>query len=74
MNSFRGTFLAVLVMTIPSKIAWPSEEELPSLEMLEFLAEWETDDGEWIDPIALYTEPDNATSDSQYKGNETKRP
>lgn len=29
------------------------EEELPSMELLEFLGEWETEDGEWIDPEEL---------------------
>ena len=26
---------------------------MPSLELLEFLGDWETDDGEWIDPEEL---------------------
>ncbi len=29
----------------------------PSLELLEFLGSWETDDGEWIDPSELEDEP-----------------
>ena len=29
------------------------DAEMPSLELLEFLGDWETDDGEWIDPGAL---------------------
>lgn len=29
------------------------ESETPSLEFLEFLGDWETDDGEWIDPEEL---------------------
>ncbi len=28
-------------------------DEPPSLELLEFLADWETDDGQWIDPRHL---------------------
>jgi len=31
----------------------PEEAERPSLELLEFLGDWETDDGEWIDPEEL---------------------
>jgi len=27
--------------------------EAPALELLEFLGEWETDEGEWIDPAEL---------------------
>ena len=30
-----------------------SEETKPSIEFLEFLGEWETNEGEWIDPIEL---------------------
>jgi hypothetical protein len=29
------------------------ETETPSLELLEFLGDWEMDDGEWIDPEEL---------------------
>ena len=29
----------------------------PSLELLEFLGSWETDDGEWIDPSELDDQP-----------------
>ena len=33
--------------------ATSEESEAPSLEFLEFLGDWETDDGEWIDPEEL---------------------
>jgi len=29
------------------------DTSLPALEMLEFLADWETEDGQWIDPVEL---------------------
>jgi len=31
----------------------PGDEELPDAELLEFIAEFEPLDGEWIDPIQL---------------------
>ncbi len=31
----------------------PEEAEMPSLELLEFLGDWEMEDGEWIDPEEL---------------------
>jgi len=38
----------------PGPVGLPPEEtEMPSLELLEFLGDWETDDGEWIDPEEL---------------------
>jgi len=30
-----------------------TDTEIPSLEFLEFLGEWETEDGQWIDPEEL---------------------
>jgi hypothetical protein len=27
--------------------------EPPSMELLDFLVEWETDDGQWVDPAEL---------------------
>ena len=55
----------VLLLGLSSSPAWtqetgqvrqalpPEEAERPSLELLEFLGDWETDDGEWIDPEEL---------------------
>ena len=48
------------------------ESETPSLEFLEFLGDWETDDGEWIDPeeldqIALTDQDQEANEDEQQK-------
>ena len=33
-----------------------STTESPSIDFLEFLGEWETEDGEWIDPVELENE------------------
>jgi hypothetical protein len=30
------------------------EPETPSLEMLEYLGEWEQENQQWIDPLSLY--------------------
>jgi hypothetical protein len=48
------------------------EAETPSLELLEFLGDWETDDGEWIDPeeleqIALTEQEQKEYEDEQHK-------
>ena len=38
----------------PDQVGLPLEDaEMPSLELLEFLGDWETDDGEWINPGEL---------------------
>lgn len=31
-------------------------EAMPSIEFLEFLGEWETEEGDWIDPVELEDE------------------
>ncbi len=33
-----------------------AEEDIQTMEFLEFLGEWETEEGEWIDPIELENE------------------
>jgi len=33
-----------------------TNEALPSMAILEFLGEWETEEGEWIDPFYLEDE------------------
>jgi hypothetical protein len=33
--------------------AFADSEETPSMEFLEFLGEFQTEDGEWIDPLNL---------------------
>lgn len=39
--------------------------ETPSLELLQFLGEWETSDGEWLDPIELLEEIEAEQSTAQ---------
>lgn len=39
-----------------SGYAEPVNGDMPDLEMLEFLADWETDNGQWIDPAILLQE------------------
>jgi len=45
------------------------EEDPPSLELLEFLADWETSQGSWIDP----TELDQWTVPEKEKKNENDK-
>ena len=54
---------AILLLGLLNSPAWALEPgqidasqeniETPSLEFLEFLGDWATDDGEWIDPEEL---------------------
>ena len=73
----------VLLLGLSSSPAWtqetgqvrqalpPEEAERPSLEFLEFLGDWETDDGEWIDPEELeqiaITDQEQGYEDEQQK-------
>ena len=57
----------------PGQAREKSEDtEMPSLEFLEFLGDWETEDGEWIDPeeleqIALTDQEQEEYEDEQQK-------
>lgn len=46
-----------LMMTLAILIAVPGQaEETPDIEMLEYLGNWETANGEYIDPMELKAE------------------
>ncbi len=44
--------LWALVLSLTLLPAWAVSDE-PTLELLEFLAEWRDEEGEWVDPVAL---------------------
>ncbi len=48
----QGGALATPAPTLESQAA-NVQEEAPSIEFLEFLGQWETDEGEWIAPEEL---------------------
>ena len=61
---FMGTVFMLTILSTPalaqqaesaqtSKRQQETGPENPSLEFLEFLGEWETEDGRWIDPEEL---------------------
>ena len=50
----RHLLLAIMFMLDTSAIASePTAQDPPSIELLEFLGDWETANGEWIDPGEL---------------------
>ncbi len=53
--NYRHSLVFLLIgMSTSGIFAEEQEEEVElSIELLEFLGEWETDEGEWIDPIEL---------------------
>jgi hypothetical protein len=54
MNCRHSLLLLSMILFSPLLQAETQEDdEAPSLELLEFLGEWETSDGEWIDPEEL---------------------
>jgi len=71
------SLIMVLIVIFPAAPAWcngidPTNSEdiendtsMPSMELLEFLGGWETDDGEWVDPALLNDTalPDQESSD-----------
>jgi len=49
-------YLSLILVSVTGArpgFAEPASDDIPGLEMLEFLADWETGDGQWIDPAIL---------------------
>ena len=42
--------MGMLLITSTGYAEQTAEQEQPSLELLEFLGEWVTEEGEWLDP------------------------
>ena len=57
MNCRASLVLLLMILfsqILQSETTEPADEdESPSLELLEFLGEWETSDGTWVDPSDL---------------------
>lgn len=49
----RVSGLFLLISLVPFLSSAAESEQAPTLELLEFLGQWETDEGEWIDPSEL---------------------
>ncbi len=49
----RYQLLAALILLNMIATVYAENDDSPSMEFLEFLGEFQTDDGEWIDPINL---------------------
>ena len=57
MNCRHKLLIFMMIMLSPLLQAeTEGNEEAPTLELLEFLGEWETSDGQWIDPAVLEDE------------------
>lgn len=56
--------LAVCVLHASVSAAQDTLVEIPDEELLEFLASWETDDGDWIDPFT-FTEDEPEVNDDE---------
>lgn len=58
MMHYRASMsVIVMLLSISSLTAEESGmNDSPSIDFLEFLGDWETDDGEWIDPEELENE------------------
>lgn len=58
-----------VVLSLWAGAVCAEEEEQPSLELLEFLADWETSEARWIDPTELdqWTVPDKEEENDKDK-------
>lgn len=60
----RGCCLLALLLLVPPVMA-ESDGDEPTLELLEFLAEWQDGEGQWIDPVALAVNEENLVTDDE---------
>jgi hypothetical protein len=51
-----------------------ADAEAPSLEMLEYLGEWEQDNEQWIDPESFYESDMTEPTPADYRPEEKGRP
>ena len=49
--------LSFYMLNVAAQTEQPDPDS-PSLELLEFLGEWETEQGEWIDPTHMLDQPE----------------
>ena len=57
----------ILLMNVSTIPAQGAEQGSPSLELLEFLGEWETENGKWVDPTEFkdVVHPDEEQEDEE---------
>jgi len=74
MKTQQVSLITFLLFALISTVSYSEEsnnEEIPSLEMLEFLGDFETKDGIWIDPIEL-DERHSETENMRHKTEQEK--
>ena len=64
----------ILLMNMSAVAVQGAEQDPPSIELLEFLGEWETRDGTWVDPTEFkdVVLPDKEEKDEEPKSDEQR--
>ena len=60
----------LLLLGSSGLLAQGAQEPMPSMEFLEFLAEWETDDSEWMDAQIQAVSNESGTQQQEVRGHE----
>ena len=71
----RRLFMAMILFINMSAVgAQGAEQDRPSIELLEFLGEWETRDGTWVDPTEFkdVARPNEEEKDEEPKSDEQR--
>lgn len=63
----RAKLVWLILMSACCTQTLADNDSLPDMELLEFLAEWETSDGQWVDPLELDTSIALPAEDSEPK-------
>lgn len=64
---------AAVLLNLAVVTAYADSDEIPSEELLEFLGEFQTQDGEWFDPMNLLTVKQADKSSSELQQGDTKQ-
>lgn len=71
MAELLTVFIMLLFLSIFSfSVMADDKQEKPSTELLEFLGEWETEQGEWFDPFWILKNIRSKTDDKKEKDDE----
>lgn len=53
MNNYIAVAIASVLLAFSGSGVRADANEPPSMEFLEFLGEWESSDGQWMDPLTI---------------------
>lgn len=69
-NKHHVLITMLLLGLLADNLQAADSDDEPSMELLEFLGEWQTDDGKWFDPLNLLDVEQEEVTDSELTNTE----